>query len=56
MNRLTPYAKALVAGLAAFASGMAVAYTDNHLTNGELWTAIAGALAALAATYQVRNQ
>lgn len=55
MNKLKPYAKAVVAGAVALTGGIAVGYADDRLTTGELWTAIAAGVAALGATFGVRN-
>lgn len=55
LNRIKPIAKALVAGAVAVTGGIAVGYADDSLTRGELWTAIAAGVAALGATFGVRN-
>ena len=50
------YAKAIVAAAVALTGGIAVGYADDSLTTGELWTAIAAGVAALGATFGVRNR
>ena len=56
MEKVKPYAKALVGGAAAMAAGLAVGYADDTLTRGEFWTAVAGALGALGVTFGVPNR
>jgi hypothetical protein len=55
ITAIKPYAKAVIAGAVALTGGIAVGYADNSLTTGELWTAIAAGVAALGATFGVRN-
>ena len=52
---LLPYLKAIVAGVVAFAGGMAVGYTDDTLTAAELWTTIGATATAVGAVWRIPN-
>ena len=55
MNKIKPYAKAVLAFAIPLAGGIAAGYADDRLTTGEIWSAVAVALATGGAVYGVRN-
>lgn len=50
---LLPYLKAVVAGVGAFATGMATGYSDGALTAAELWSTIGVTAATVGAVFGV---
>lgn len=56
MNKLSPYAKAIVAAIVAGVGGIATGYADEALTTGEIWAAIALGLATGGAVFGVPNR
>lgn len=54
--RISKYAKAIVAALAAGAGTLSVAVTDDTVTAAEGWGALIAVLAALGFTWAVPNK
>lgn len=54
--RITRYAKAIVAALAAGAGTLSVAVTDDVVTAAEGWAALIAVLGALGFTWAVPNK
>lgn len=53
--KIKPYAKAVLAFLVPLAGGIAAGYADDRLTTGEVWSAIAVALATGGAVFGVSD-
>ena len=56
MNKITPYAKAIVAALIAFSGAVAVGYSDNAMTAAEWWFSGSTGLTALGVVFGVPNK
>ena len=56
MNRVTPYAKAVLAGAVAFTGAVATGYSDGTMTAAEWWTSASAGLVALGAVFGVPNR
>lgn len=54
--RISKYAKAVVAALAAGAGSLSVAVTDDVVTGAEGWAALIAVLGALGFTWAVPNK
>jgi hypothetical protein len=54
--KVSKYAKAIVAGVAAGAAALGTALADNQITTQEALTAVAAVLAALGLTWAVPNK
>ena len=54
--RISKYAKAIVAGVAAGSGTLATAVTDDVVTAAEGWAALIAVLAALGFTWAVPNR
>lgn len=55
MDRLSPFAKAIVGAAVAFTGAVATGAVDNAITLGEWWAAIAAGTAAGGAVFGIRN-
>ena len=55
LDKIKPYAKAVMAGVVAAAGAVATGYADELLSTGEKWMAISAGLTAAGATWVIPN-
>ena len=56
LDKIKPYAKAVMAGVVAGAGAIATGYADETLSTGEIWMAVSAGLTAAGATWVIPNR
>jgi hypothetical protein len=56
MDKVKPYAKAVVGAAVAFTGAVAVGYTDGAMTAAEWWTSASAGLVAFGGVFGIPNR